>query len=74
MSARPASGGVVHRVVGRKADQRILGWIKDRVRGTSTLAIAARDGVPSSQVLASTNAVKRADRLESGEDVGGAYW
>lgn len=62
------------RVVGRASDERFLRWIADRCRGLSSIAIAARDGVAVSQILAATNAVKHADARESGEDVRRAYW
>ena len=60
----------------RAEDERLLGWIADRVAGEPVAAIARRAGVTPSVVQAKTSAVRDADLAESGEPplvVGRAY-
>jgi len=62
------------RITDRASDERILGWIAQRVAGVAAQRIADADGVGQPQVIQSTNKVKAADAAESGEAVAGAYW
>lgn len=62
------------RITDRASDERILGWIAQRVAGVAAQRIADTDGVGQPQVIQSTNKVKAADAAESGEAVAGAYW
>lgn len=59
----------------RKDDEMVLKWLWHRVvdRWTSP-QIAARYGVTDTRVRTSIQRVREADRIESGEDVEGAYW
>lgn len=60
----------------RAEDERLLGWIADRVAGLPVAAIARRDRVGASSVMIQTSAVRDADLAESGEPplmVGRAY-
>ena len=62
------------KVVGRASDERLLAWIKGRKRGQTVSELGAQSGVTNVQVVVTTNKVRDADIVESGEDVAGCYW
>lgn len=51
----------------RAEDERLLGWVRDRVAETTIADIARRDRVGASFVQMQTSAVRDADIVESGE-------
>ena len=62
------------RHVPREKDELILSWIAARQAGVSAYRIAKEAGINNGIVSMSTNAVKKADAEESGEDVAEFYW
>lgn len=61
-------------VTGRASDERLLEWLALRRQGVAAREIARRYGVQAGRVINDTNAVRRDDAEQSGEDTRGAYW
>ena len=58
----------------RESDERLLDWIKERVKGSSCAKITAQYGVSRALVYEQTDCVRQADIEHCGEKVRAAYW
>ena len=58
----------------RAADERLLDWIKERVKGSSCAKVATEYGVSRALVYEQTDGVRQADIEHCGEKVRAAYW
>ncbi len=64
---------MARRVTGREADERLLEWLRLRREGLPIAVISERLGGSRGQILRDMKAVRDADAVESGEDLGDAY-
>lgn len=60
--------------VSRARDDQLLEMINRRVSGEAVINIAQQIGVKPAAITVATNAVRKADKSESGENVAGSYW